>query len=84
VVVVLVADVADEGSQLLLDRFMEPSGGRSVKEAVERDRTLGGLVNDTWVEECSGAISFTFDLVSTGGSQRPPVLGAEWTVRIIN
>lgn len=84
VVVALVANTTDEGSQLLLDEYMAPTGPRSVKQAVERDPLLGGLADDTWVEECSGAITYSFDLVSTGGAQRPSLLGAEWTVRIIN
>lgn len=78
-----VANVSDEGSQLLLDDFMAPTGRRSVKEAAEQDRDLGGLVNDLRVERCSGPVTYTFDTLTTG-TQRPAVLGAEWLVRIFN
>lgn len=81
--VAFVANVSDEGSQRLLDEFMAPAGPRSVKQAAERDPDLGGLVNDLRVERCSGPVTYTFDTLTTG-TQRPPVLGAEWTVRVLN
>lgn len=81
--VAFVANVADEGSQLELDKFMAPGGPRSVKEAAETDPDLGGLVHDLRVERCSGPITYTFDTLTTG-TQRPAVLGAEWTVRVLN
>lgn len=81
--VAFVANVTDEGSQLRLDEFMAPAGPRSVKQAAEKDPDLGGLVHDLRVERCSGPITYTFDTLTTG-TQRPPVLGAEWLVRVLN
>lgn len=81
--VAFVANVSDEASQLRLDEFMAPDGARSVKAAAEVDTTLGGLCHDLRVERCSGSLTYTFDTLTTG-TQRPPMLGAEWTVRILN
>jgi hypothetical protein len=44
VVVGRMADII--GSQVALDAYADPSNAKSVKRAVELDRTLGGLVQD--------------------------------------
>src|SRR5437867_869366 len=49
-----VAEMGDQQSQMLLDRFLEPSGGYSVKEAIEVDGSLGGLVDDASVVSMNG------------------------------
>lgn len=46
-----------------------------VHEALESDRTLGGVVDDLRVTKHSGYRSY-----GTPGSDKPPRLGAEWTV----
>lgn len=71
-----VGAVGDKGPQLLLDQFMAPAGGKSVKAAVEADRQLGGLVQDTVVTSCTGYRTY----VAEG---RPPVLGCEWAVEVL-
>lgn len=81
--VAFVANVGDEVAQIRLDELMAPSGAGSVKQAAESDPTLGGIVNDLRVERCSGPVSYSFETLSAG-PQRPPVLGAEWTVRVLN
>ena len=72
-----VAEMNDVGAQQLLDRFLEPSGGLSVKEAIEVDGSLGGLVDDASVVSMSGYTQYQIDGV-TG-----PVLGAEWSVEVL-
>jgi hypothetical protein len=66
----------DIGAQVTLDLWLAPSGSGSVKVALEVDATLGGLVADTTVVDCSG-----YKVYVTEG--RTPVLGAEWTVEIL-
>lgn len=71
----------DEGMQLLLDEYLEPSGPRSVKEAIEKPDTedgrvtLGGVVHDLRVTRCEG-----YRLYVREG--RAPALGSEWTVEV--
>lgn len=72
-----VAEMGDQAAQQLLDRFLEPSGGYSIKEAVEVDGTLGGLVADASITSMNGYTRYQVEGV-TG-----PVLGAEWTVQIL-
>lgn len=82
VIVALVAYTTDIGSYALLDEYMAPAGSRSIKEIAETDKTLGGLVSQIQVVSCTGERSYTFDTL-TAGSQRPPMIGAEWTVRVL-
>jgi hypothetical protein len=65
----------DQGAQVLLDTFMEPSGPQSVKEALESDCTLGGAADDLHVVSCTGYKQFVFE-------GRPPLLGAGWHVHV--
>ena len=73
-----VAEMGDQAAQQLLDRFLEPSGGLSVKEAVEVDGSLGGLVSDASVVSMNGYTQYQVEGV-TG-----VVLGAEWTVNVLS
>lgn len=66
----------EENTQALLDAFLAPSGATSVKQAVESDVTLGGLVTSTNVVSCTGYRVYARD----GG---PAVLGAEWVVEVL-
>jgi hypothetical protein len=66
----------DAAPQILLDGFLNPSGSTSVKQALEQDSTLGGVVADVNVVSMSGYKVYVRD----GGG---PVLGAEWRVEII-
>jgi hypothetical protein len=65
----------DKSSQVRLDGFMSPSGGESVKEALEKDRTLGGTVQDILVDRVAG---YRF-VVDSNGQQ---VVTVEWTVLV--
>lgn len=49
-----VAATTDIGGQMLLDEWLAPSGSSSVKEALESDKTLGGVVQDVHVRSCTG------------------------------
>jgi len=71
-----VGDTADQGAQVALDAFIAPSGAQSVKAKLESDGTLGGIAGDVSAITCSGYRIYTRE----GG---PPVLGAEWTVRVL-
>lgn len=73
----------DEGSQMLLDSYLEPFGPSSVKEAVEMPdvedgrTTLGGACYDLHVVRVEGYRIY----VREG---RAPVLGAEWTIDVLS
>ena len=71
-----VAFMNDTASQQLLDRMLEPSGGVSVKEAVELDGSLGGLVDDCSITSVSGYKQYVME------DQRV-FLGAEWVVEVL-
>ena len=72
---VVVAAVSDIGATVNLDEYMNGSGARSIKAAVEADKTLGGACSEALVTGHSGEQVFTFD-------DRPPALGTEFTVQI--
>ncbi len=72
---VYVGNVTDQGSQTLLDSYLDPTGSQSVKEAIESDRTLGGTVQDLHVTGASGAQQFALE-------GQPIMLGSEWTVEV--
>jgi hypothetical protein len=74
---VFVSPNTDKGAQRKLDRFLEPEGDYSVKEALESDTTLGGTVQDLHVVSSSGYRIYTREGM-------PSALGAEWTVRVLN
>lgn len=61
--------------QEILDQFMAGSGVYSVKDALEADRTLGGVADDIWVSAATGPTLSTFQTFS--------LLLSEWTVTII-
>lgn len=63
----------DRAAQMALDELLAPSGSRSVKTALEADRTLGGKVQDVWV---SGMTGYTLVTIPDRGQ----MLSAEWTV----
>ncbi len=50
-IMLIVGRVADRASQTTLDAYCESSGTRSVKAAIEGDRTLGGKALDCRVTE---------------------------------
>lgn len=54
VVELLVGLAVDQGAQLVMDAFLAGSGSSSIKAAVEKDRTLGGLVADARVVRVDG------------------------------
>lgn len=65
-----------KGAQVKLDALLAPSGSQSVKQLLEVDRTLAGVVADLHVTGCSGYRVYPRD-------PNPPVLGAEWTVSVL-
>lgn len=78
----LVAFATDIGAQVKLDELCETSGAGSVKAALEADKTLGGLVASLHVTEMSEDRLYTIELKGQGNLS-PPMLGAEWTVRVL-
>jgi hypothetical protein len=69
-----VAFTTDIGSQTLLDELCAPAGPSSVKQAVEADRTLSGLVAALQVVSMSG---YRIANTDTGA-----LVVAEWDVTI--
>lgn len=82
---VFVGLTTDIGSQKRVLRMMAPSGFMSIKQAVESDTTLGGSAQDLEVTKCSGYKLFIRETTTPGrpGSISGPLLGAEWTVRVL-
>jgi hypothetical protein len=73
---VFVGAPLDHAAQVNLDAYLAPSGGRSIKAALEADVTLGSLVADLRVVSCTGPRP-----VQLPG--RPePLLSAAFTVEI--
>jgi hypothetical protein len=75
-VTALVAFSSDRGSQINLDELVAPTGARSVKTALETDKTLGGIVDNVFVSEATEERIYE-------AAGKPPMLGCEWTARII-
>lgn len=73
-VVAVVSAAVDQDGQKNLDLYLAPSGGYSIKAAIESDRTLGGVVSNLRVTQVSGYRVYADD--------RGANLGAEWTVEI--
>jgi hypothetical protein len=73
---VFVALGSDIGAQQQLDEFLDGSGAKSVKQAVESDRTLGGSVATARVTRST---AYRVVLRDGGG----PVLMAEWEVEVL-
>lgn len=82
---VFVAMSSDIGAQKKLRAMMASSGDTSVKAALESDRRLGGLAQDSRVTKCSGEKGFLREVAGTAGrgSAQGPLLGAEWTVEVL-
>lgn len=72
---VFVSETADVAAQERLDEYLEPSGARSIRQALEADSTLGGACDDLIVRSSSGYRRYLRD----GGG---PLLGAEWSVTV--
>lgn len=72
---VFVSETADVAAQKKLDAYLEPTGARSIRQALEKEPTLGGACDDLIVRASSGYRRF----LREGGG---PVLGAEWRVTI--
>lgn len=73
---VFVAGAQDKGAQANLDSYLSPEGDRSIKQAIESDPTLGGLVSDLQVTEATGEQTYTIE------GRADPFLGSEWTVEV--
>ena len=72
---VLVAAFGDIGPGVNLDAYLAGSGPRSIKEAIETDKTLGGACQTLRVTGDEGEKEYVFD-------DRPSALGSEWRVAI--
>lgn len=66
----------DRAAQELMDRFIEPTGDYSVKQALLADRTLGGVAHDSQVDDIGEG--YTVRPRDGGGA----VLWVEWAVRV--
>lgn len=71
----LVSQVDDRTAQQTLDAYLARTGSRSVKTAIERDRSLGGVCVDAFVAKIDGYGSYEHP---TGVKY----LGAQWHVRV--
>jgi len=67
---------ADIGAQKKLDGWLAAEGSESVKNAIEGDKTLGGVVSDLRVIRHGGYQSLLVE-------GRAPMLMAEWTVQVL-
>lgn len=76
VVRALAGSPLDLQKQKTLDRWLAPSGGESIKAAIESDRTLGGLVQNVRVVSSTGYREYTLE--------SGKVLGCDFTVEIFN
>ena len=70
-----VALLSAQGAQALLDRYLAADGTYSIKQAIEADTSLGGLVQDLHVTGATGETSYARE-------QGGPVLGSDWTVQV--
>jgi hypothetical protein len=72
----VVVDWTEDGaSQLMIDKFLDPSGADSVVTALESDPTLGGVSESVMVTTASGyAASLSQDNI--------PRLTVDWTVEV--
>jgi hypothetical protein len=76
IVNVLVARTDARSAQLKLQKFMSPNGSGSIREAIESDATLGGIVSNTTVISV-----FRGPAISVGGG--PTIyLTLEFTVAV--
>jgi hypothetical protein len=70
-----VALLSAQGAQMNLDRYLAPTGTYSIKEALEADTTLGGLVQTLHVTGANGEQPYARE-------QGGPVLGSDWSVQV--
>jgi hypothetical protein len=80
-VTAFVGVIADQGSQMLLDKMLDETGATSVKAAIESDKTLGGLVQDLIVTDHNGYQVFADPQVGRSMGQGQ-LLAADWTVEV--
>lgn len=66
----------DQGAQVLLDLMLAPTGVKSVKTAIEADRTLGGTVQTLRVTDMTA-----YNIVTLGEGRQ--MLSADWTVEVL-
>lgn len=71
------ASGTDTAAQMRLDDWLKSTGGKSVKAAIETDRTLGGAASDCRVVAVARVAVFKQE----GGAI--DLFGAEWTVRVL-
>jgi hypothetical protein len=69
-----VGPTSDIGAQKKLDQYLAPSGPQSIKQAVESDPTLGGLVHQVHVPSCAGYRQYILETAT--------YIGAEWYVQV--
>lgn len=75
IVQAFVSLVADIAGQVKLDRLLRSSGDSSMKEAIQRDCTLGGAVDDLRVVRSSGHTIYRT-------KENAQVIGATWFVQV--
>lgn len=67
----------DVNAQMKLDQMLADGGPLSIKELVESDRTLGGVIDDLRVRNNTGYNVYSL-------ASRGPVLGADWHVEVVS
>jgi hypothetical protein len=72
-----VGSIMDRGAHVNLDKWLDETGGTSVRAAIEADPTLGGIVASALVTEISG-------FGKANLPDRAEVLGCDWTVQVFN
>lgn len=77
IVEAFVASNSEIGAQQRLDKMLASSGAESVKEALEADGTLGGIVSDVTVTRTTGYRQYQLP------AGQGPALGAQWTVEVL-
>lgn len=75
VVLIIVGRVSERTAQALLDEYADPHSSKSVKTAIEADRTLSGAALDCRVTEMRG-----YQVMPIGEAT---FLGAEFLVTVI-
>jgi hypothetical protein len=73
---VYVALVSDIGAAKKLEPLLDTSGAGSVKQAVEADRQLGGVISDLRVVEHAGEQTYVIE-------GRGLALGTDFTIRVL-
>lgn len=71
---VIVARATERPAEYALDTYTSATGAGSIKEAIEGDRTLGGIVDDLIVESATGMQTIT--------ANDGEYLGIDFTVRV--